>query len=141
MRALSFSWPLTVGVLLTLTACGRPGLPLPPERVSPQPATDLSAVVLDRAVELAWTMPSRRADNARLRDLIAMHVFRAEDDGAGDAKPALVSLDQDNPVTPPGAKGAPADLMGSYFGPDGKLSVVWTRYVLSVPGVDSQGSP
>jgi len=51
------------------------------------------------------------------------------------AKPSLVSLDQNNPVTPPGAKGAPADLMGSYFGPDGKLSVVWTRYVVSVPGV------
>ena len=64
---------------------------MPPERVSPQPATDLSAVVLDRAVELAWTMPSRRADNVRLRDLLAMHVFRAEDDGAGDPKPALVS--------------------------------------------------
>ena len=51
------------------------------------------------------------------------------------AKPALVSLDQNNPVTPAGAKGAPADLMGSYFAPDGKLSVVWTRYVVSVPGV------
>ena len=91
MRVPFVSRTLTVGLLLTLTACGRPGLPLPPERVSPQPATDLSAVVLDRAVELAWTMPSRRADNARLRDLIAMHVFRAEDDGAGDPKPALVS--------------------------------------------------
>lgn len=78
-------------VLLALTACGRPGPPLPPERVSPQPASDLSAVVLDRAVELAWTMPVRRADNAPLRDLIAMHVFRAEDDGAGDPKPALLS--------------------------------------------------
>jgi hypothetical protein len=78
-------------VLLALTACGRPGPPLPPERVSPQPASDLSAVVLDRAVELAWTMPVRRADNAPLRDLIAMRVFRAEDDGAGDPKPALLS--------------------------------------------------
>ena len=82
---------ILVGALLVLAACGRPGPPLPPERVSPQPATDLSAVVLDRAVELGWTMPARRADNVRLRDLIAMHVFRAEDDGAGDPKPALVS--------------------------------------------------
>ena len=51
------------------------------------------------------------------------------------AKPALVSLDQNNPVTPAGASEAPGDLMGSFFGPDGKLSVVWTRRVLSVPGV------
>ncbi len=51
--------------------------------------------------------------------------------------PTLVSLDELNPVTGPGAAGAPADLMSSYFGPDGKLSVVWTRYVYTagVPGV------
>jgi hypothetical protein len=79
------------GALVALTACGRAGAPVSPERVSPQPATDLSAVVVDRAVEIAWTMPNRRADNARLRDLAVMHVFRAEDDGAGDPKPALVS--------------------------------------------------
>jgi hypothetical protein len=77
--------------VLALTACGRPGPPVSPERVSPLPAADLSAVVLHRAIEIGWTMPSRRADNARLRDLVAMHVFRAEDDGAGDPKPALVS--------------------------------------------------
>jgi hypothetical protein len=51
------------------------------------------------------------------------------------AKPALISLDENNPVTPAGASEAPGDLMGSFFGPDGKLSVVWTRRVLSVPGV------
>ena len=81
---------LAIG-LAALAGCGRPGPPLPPERVSPQPATDLRGIALDRAVELAWTMPTRRADNARLRDLVAMHVFRAEDDGAGDPKSALVS--------------------------------------------------
>jgi hypothetical protein len=62
-----------------------------PERVSPQPAADLSAVVVDRGIELGWTLPTRRADNARLRDLAVMHVFRTEDDGTGDPKPALVA--------------------------------------------------
>ena len=77
-------------VLLVLTACGRPGPPVAPERVSPQPAIDLIAVVVDGGVELAFTLPTRRADNARLRDLVRVHLFRTEDDGAGDPKPALV---------------------------------------------------
>ena len=51
------------------------------------------------------------------------------------AVPALVSLDPQNPVTPAGASEAPGDLMGSFFGPDGKLSVVWTRRLQSIPGV------
>lgn len=49
--------------------------------------------------------------------------------------PTLTSLDENNPVTEAGASTAPGDLMSSYFGPDGKLSVVWTRRVFGVPGV------
>ena len=82
---------MALAIVLTLVGCGRPGPPVPPERVSPLPAADLSAVVLDRAIEVGWTLPSRRADSARLRDLVAVHVFRAEDDGSGDPKPALVA--------------------------------------------------
>jgi hypothetical protein len=76
---------------LVLAGCGRPGPPLPPERVAPQPATDLRGVVVDGAVELGWSIPTRRADNARLRDLAVLHLFRAEDDGTGEPKPALVA--------------------------------------------------
>ena len=47
-------------------------------------------------------------------------------------KPALVSLDEANPVAPATASEAPGDLMGSYFNPDGTLGVVWTRRVLSL---------
>jgi hypothetical protein len=82
---------LLLAALLVLAACGRSTPPVPPERVSPQPATDLGAVVVDRGIEVGWTLPTRRADNARLRDLAVVHVFRAEDDGTGDPKPALVS--------------------------------------------------
>jgi hypothetical protein len=49
--------------------------------------------------------------------------------------PTLTSLDENNPVTAAGAPEAPADLMASYFGPDGKLSVVWTRRVFGIDGV------
>jgi hypothetical protein len=50
-------------------------------------------------------------------------------------KPVLTSLDQNNPVAPATSFEAPGDLMGSYFNPDGTLSVVWTRRELSVSGV------
>jgi hypothetical protein len=78
-------------VVALLTACGRTGMPVAPERVSPQPAANLSAVVVQRGIELAWTLPTRRADHVRLRDLAVLHVFRSEDDGSGDPKPALVT--------------------------------------------------
>jgi hypothetical protein len=77
--------------VVVLTACGRAGPPVPPERVSPQPAADLGAVVVDGGVELTFTVPTRRADSARLRDLAVVHVFRAEDEGAGEPKPALAA--------------------------------------------------
>jgi hypothetical protein len=42
----------------------------------------------------------------------------------------LLSLDPDHPVSPADHLQAPADYMGSYFFPDGKLGAIWTRYVL-----------
>jgi hypothetical protein len=42
----------------------------------------------------------------------------------------FVSLDPDHPAAPAENSDAPGDLMGSYFFPNGKLGVVWTRYVL-----------
>jgi hypothetical protein len=42
----------------------------------------------------------------------------------------FVSLDPDHPVAPVEAAEPPGDYLGSYFFPDGKLGVVWTRRVL-----------
>jgi hypothetical protein len=42
----------------------------------------------------------------------------------------FVNLDIDHPVSPQNRTRAPGDYMGSYFFPDGKLGVVWTRSVL-----------
>jgi hypothetical protein len=81
-------------LLSGLSACGRVGPPLPPERVAPAPVSDLGAVVIDRGVELRWTLPNRRADGKRLQDLAIVHVFRADDDGTGDPKPALLARGQ-----------------------------------------------
>lgn len=43
---------------------------------------------------------------------------------------SFVSLDPDHPVSPADRTEAPGDYLGSFFFPDGKLGVVWTRYVL-----------
>jgi hypothetical protein len=43
---------------------------------------------------------------------------------------SFVSLDPDHPVAPADHTEAPGDYLGSYFFPDGKLGVVWTRTVL-----------
>jgi hypothetical protein len=42
--------------------------------------------------------------------------------------PALVSLDEGHPVSPPGEE-PPHDLMGAAFRSDGMLGVMWTRHV------------
>ena len=61
-----------------------------PERVTPRPPSQISAVVDGTAIEVALTVPDRRADGARLRDLSTVRVFRTEDDGTGEPKPAML---------------------------------------------------
>src|SRR5262249_57326131 len=41
-------------------------------------------------VDVTWTNPTRRADNSKLRDIVAARVYRTEDDGVGDPRPALL---------------------------------------------------
>jgi uncharacterized protein len=81
-------------VLAALAACGRKGPPVAPERRVPQPVADLRGLVRAGAVELAWSVPRRRVDNTRLVDPGVARVFRAEDTGQGDPKPALLSHDR-----------------------------------------------
>ena len=42
----------------------------------------------------------------------------------------FASVDDDHPVSPADRDEAPADYMNSAFFPDGRLGIVWTRYVL-----------
>lgn len=48
------------------------------------------------------------------------------------AVPRLVSLDPENPVSSAAFRRPPGDYLGSYYGPDHQLSVVWTRRVFTV---------
>jgi hypothetical protein len=50
--------------------------------------------------------------------------------GAKPSAKSFLNLDINHPVSPADRAEAPADYLGSYFFPDGKLGVIWTRYVL-----------
>lgn len=81
---------VVVVAALAIGACGRRGAPAAPETRVPAAVTQIDALVRSRGVELAWTVMKRRVDGTPLRDLTAAHVFRSEDTGTGDARPALV---------------------------------------------------
>ena len=83
---------LAAGVLLTtlsLAACGRKGPPAAPEARVPRAAGDLVVVVRASTIELSWTNPTRRVDGTPLRDLTLARVFRVDDAGGGEPKPAM----------------------------------------------------
>jgi len=81
-------------VVLALPACGRKGAPVAPERRVPQPVSDLRGTVRENGIELAWSVPQRRADNTRLIDPGVARVFRAEDAGQGEPRAALLVDDR-----------------------------------------------
>lgn len=85
---------LAAAAALPAGACGRKGPPVPPEIRMPQPVGDLRGVVRAGAIELTWTNPRRRADNSRLAGLSLARLYRVEDDGRGDPKPALLDGDR-----------------------------------------------
>lgn len=80
--------------IVALGACGRKGPPVAPEHRVPQGVSDLRGVVRQGTVELAWSVPRRRVDNSRLVDPGVARVFRADDAGSGDPKPALLQGDR-----------------------------------------------
>jgi len=82
---------MVLAVVLALVACGRVGPPVAPQLREPQPAAELKAVEGDGLIEVSWVNPTRRLDNSPLRDLTVLHVYRAEDTGSGEPKPALRS--------------------------------------------------
>lgn len=90
---------VTAALLLVLAAgalgaCARRGAPVAPELRVPAVVRELDALVRVQGIEVSWVNPSRRADGTPLRDLTAVHVFRSEDTGAGDAKPAFLRRGQ-----------------------------------------------
>src|SRR5713101_7898081 len=76
---------------LALAACGKAGPPVAPQVRAPVPVSDLRGGVEDGAIVLTWTNPQRRTDNTRVRDLTQARVYRTEDAGFLEPKPALLT--------------------------------------------------
>jgi uncharacterized protein len=76
-------------LLLPTGACGRKGLPVPPEVRVPLAPNAVTATVVPNAIVVEWTNPGRRVDGSRLRDLAVVRIYRHDDSGAGDPKPAI----------------------------------------------------
>jgi uncharacterized protein len=81
--------PLLLAVALA-GACGRVGPPVEPERTLPLPPAALTATVRAGEITLTWLNPTHRADRTRLRDLAVLRVYRTEDGGQGEARPAVL---------------------------------------------------
>jgi len=80
--------------VLALDACGRRGSPLPPEIRIPQAVSDLTAVEREGGIEVAWTVPSRRVDNSRILEPGIARLYRVDDTGAGEPRPAMLHRDR-----------------------------------------------
>jgi fibronectin type 3 domain-containing protein len=135
---------LIVLATLAIIGCGRKGLPVAPELREPLAVTSFEAMATAEGIELSWSNPARRVDNTRLRDLTVARVFRSEDSGAGEPRPALrtgnriagyteiatIRLVAPAPAVVQGARVVLADSQGLV---DGR------RYTYVVLAEDSQG--
>jgi Prokaryotic lipoprotein-attachment site len=138
--------PLLVAAVIVaaLGACGRKGPPVAPERRVPQPVIDLHGLVREGGIELAWSLPHRRVDNSRLTDLGVARVFRADDAGQGDPKPALLKDDRVAGYTEVGTvrlaePPSPLVQRGRIVFADHRNLVLGRRYTYVVLTTDAEG--
>ncbi len=129
---------------LTLLGCGKVGPPVAPERRIPVAVSDLSAVVEGPAVVLTWSSPGTRADGTRMRDLTTVRLYRREDAGDGEPKPALLSwgkvVGYDEIATIRLAEPGPATIEGPRVTwVDREKLTPGRRYVYVLTAVDSIG--
>jgi len=76
--------------LVAVAACGRRSSPVPPETRRPQAVSDLTAVERGGGVEVAWTVPRRRADNSRILEPGVARLYRVDDAGTGEPRVAML---------------------------------------------------
>ncbi|MBI3029149.1 MAG: hypothetical protein HYY64_06530 [Candidatus Rokubacteria bacterium] len=129
---------------LALAGCGKKGPPVAPEGRVPAAVSDLSGLVEGSAVILTWSNPGTRADGTRLKDLATIRIYRREDAGDGEPKPAMLSwgkvVGYDEIAAIRLAEPGPATIEGSRATwADREKLTVGRRYVYVVTAVDSIG--
>ena len=80
--------------IIALAACGRRGVPVPPESRRPQAVSDLTAVAREDGVEVSWTVARRRADNSRILEPGWTRLYRVDDAGTGEPRAAILRDDR-----------------------------------------------
>ena len=144
-RAGAFALPLIVALLAVAVAgCGKKGPPVAPEGRVPVAVSDLSGLVEGSAVILSWSNPGTRADGTRLKDLTTIRIYRREDAGDGEPKPAMLSwgkvVGYDEIAAIRLAEPAPATIEGPRATwADREKLTVGRRYVYVLTAVDSIG--
>jgi hypothetical protein len=74
-----FFYSLVTLVAAVFTACGTPGIPMPPSLELPKPVADLRAVRKGDKVYLAWTVPTETTDLQPVRHLGVTRICRSMD--------------------------------------------------------------
>ena len=139
-RALALA---AVALGLGIGACGRKGPPVAPELRVPTAVSDLEGVLRDGVVELAWTAPRRRVDNSHIVEPTTTRLFRIEDSGLGEPRPAMLVDDRivgykEIATFRPGDPSAPTAERGRLTYIDRNLTL-GHRYTYVVTATDLQG--
>jgi hypothetical protein len=94
----------------TLTACGTPGAPMPPELELARPVTDLRAARKGDRVYLAWTVPAQTTDHQTMRHPGPTRICRSFGLEIGECKTPAAEIPAAQFPVPPfdSKKGAPA---------------------------------
>lgn len=101
-------------------------------------------MVEGNALVLTWTNPGTRADGTRMKDLVTIRIYRREDAGDGEPKPALLSwgkvVGYDEIAVIRLADPAPAKVDGPRVAWTDREKLAWgRRYVYVLTAVDSRG--
>lgn len=147
---------LALAVPLALTACGKRGPPVPPERRLPAAVQDLQATVAADGVRLTWTLPRIRVDRSALKEVRRTEVYRRVEDGAPEALPRPAILAFGGLFGPPpgipgfdriadirvAEPGTAAEVHGAQVTyTDAEGLVFGRRYTYVVVAVDDRGRP
>src|SRR5262249_34367675 len=91
--------------IAVLSACGSPGVPVPPSLELPKPVTDLRAVRKGNKVVLSWTAPILTTDRHNIRQLgetqVCRNIAAAKQCGSPVAKVPPTKISDHNPQSKP----------------------------------------
>lgn len=129
-------------IALSVLGCGKKGPPMVPERRLPTAPAGLQAAIEGSTIVVSWKDPTTRVDGARLRDLATLRLYRREEPGAGEPKPAMLSgsrvVGYDDLATIRLEAPAPATVQGGTVRVvDAKGLIPGRRYVYVVTAIDA----